>query len=74
MTTTPTQYMEALSVAKAEREAEEVAAIRVGLEASDAGRVRPVTEVAAEKRAMYHLPIHLSDTEIFSGEEGGTQE
>lgn len=51
-------------------QAEEIAALRVGLEASDAGRVRPLAEVAAEKRAKYGLPTHLSDEEIFSGEEG----
>lgn len=49
---------------------DEIAAIRVGLEASDAGRVRPLAEVAAEMRAKYNLPVHLSDEEIFSGEEG----
>ncbi len=53
-------------------QAEEIAAIRVGLEASDAGRVRLLAEVAAEKRAKYRLPTHLSDEEIFSGEEGIT--
>jgi len=49
--------------------AEEVAAIRVGFEDSDAGRVRPLAEVAAEKRAKYNLPMHLSDEEIFAGEQ-----
>lgn len=45
--------------------------IRRGLEASDAGRVRPIAEVSAEMRAKYNLPTHLSDEEIFAGEEGG---
>ncbi len=51
-------------------QAKETDAIRAGLEASDAGRVRPLAEVAAEMRAKYNLPTHLSDEEIFSGEEG----
>lgn len=54
----------------AREQEEEIAALRVGLESSDAGRVRSLAEVAAEKRAKYHLPTHLSDEEIFSGEEG----
>lgn len=54
----------------ARAQAEEVAAIRVGLEACDAGRVRPFSEFAAEMRAKYNLPTHLSDEEIFSGEDG----
>ncbi len=54
----------------ARAQAEEVVAIRVGFEDSDAGRVRPLAEVAAEKRAKYNLPTHLSDEEIFAGEEG----
>ena len=58
-----------LADALARVQAEEVAAIRVGLEDSDAGRVRLLAEVAAEKRAKYHLPMHLSDEEIFAGEE-----
>lgn len=90
MTLTLTPNTEALLLAKAERDgedvnavadalladllareqAEEVAALRVGLESSDAGRVRPLAEVAAENRAKYRLPTHLSDEEIFSGEEG----
>ena len=90
MTLTITPNTEALLLAKAERDgedvnavadallagllahdqAEEIAALRIGLEASDAGRVRPLAEVAAEKRAKYHLPTHLSDEEILSGEEG----
>ena len=53
----------------ARAQAEEIAALRVGLEASDTGRVRSLAEVAAEKRAKYRLPTHLSDAEIFSGEE-----
>lgn len=90
MTLTITPKTEAMLLAKAEREgediniladglladllardqAEEIAAIRAGLEASDAGRVRLLAEVAAEGRAKYHLPTHLSDEEVFSGEEG----
>ena len=94
MTLTITPNTEALLLAKAERDgedvnsvadalladllarnqAEEIVAIRVGLEASDAGRVRPLAEVAAEKRAKHHLPTHLSDAEVLSGEDRGTQE
>ncbi len=48
--------------------AEEVAAIRIGLKACDAGRVRPLAEFAAERRAKYNLPTHLSDKEILAGE------
>lgn len=90
MTLTITPNTEALLLAKAERDGEdvnavadallanllardqakEIAVIRVGLQASDAGRVRPLAEVAAEKRTKYRLPTHLSDEEIFSGEEG----
>jgi predicted transcriptional regulator len=90
MTLTITPETEAMLLAKAERDgedintladglladllardqAEEIAALRAGLESSDAGRVRPLTEVAAEMRAKYHLPTHLSDEEVFSGEEG----
>lgn len=90
MTLTIAPKTEALLLAKAEREgqdintlanlllanllahdqAEEIDAIRVGLEASDAGRVRPLAVAAAEMRAKYHLPTHLSDEEIFAREEG----
>ena len=59
-----------LADALARVRAEEVAALRIGFEDSDAGRVRPLAEVAAEKRAKYNLPTHLSDEEIFAGEEG----
>jgi len=59
-----------LADALARVQAEEIAAIRVGFADSDAGRVRPLFEVAAEKRAKYNLPTHLSDEEIFAGEEG----
>ena len=45
--------------------------IRRGLEAGDAGRVRPAAEAAAEMRAKYNLPVHLSDEEIFGREAGG---
>ena len=59
-----------LADALARVQAEEVEAIRVGLEACDAGRVRPFAEFAAEMQAKYNLPTHLSDEEIFSGEDG----
>ena len=59
-----------LADALARVQAEEVAAIQVGLEACDAGRVRPYSEFAAEMRAKYNLPTHLSNEEIFSGEDG----
>ncbi len=49
---------------------EAVEALRVGFESSDAGRVRPLAESAAEMRAKYNLPTHLSDEEIFADEEG----
>ena len=48
--------------------AEEAAAIQVGFDDSDAGRVRPLAEIAAEKRAKYNLPTHLSNEEMFAGE------
>ncbi len=54
----------------ARAKAEEIAAIRVGLEDCDAGRVRPFSEFAAKMQAKYNLPTHLSDEEIFSGEDG----
>ena len=54
----------------AREQAEEVEALRIGFEASDAGRVRPLAVAAAEMRAKYNLPTHLSDEEIFAGEEG----
>jgi predicted transcriptional regulator len=44
--------------------AEAVEGIRRGIEASDAGRVRPFAEFAAEMRAKYNLPTHLADEEI----------
>lgn len=58
-----------LADALARVQAEEVEAIRVGLEACDAGRVRPFAEFAAEMRTKYNLPTHLSDEEIFAGED-----
>lgn len=51
-------------------QAEEAAAIQIGLDAYDAGRARPFSEFAAEMTAKYNLPTHLSDEEIFSGEDG----
>jgi predicted transcriptional regulator len=59
-----------LADALARARAAEVEAIRVGMEACDAGRVRPYSEFAAEMRAKYNLPTHLSDEEVFAGEEG----
>lgn len=59
-----------LADALARAQAEKIAAIHVGLEACDAGRVRPFSEFAAEMKAKYNLPTHLSDDEIFSGEDG----
>ena len=44
--------------------AETLEGIRLGLEDSDAGRVRPFTEFAAEMRAKYALPTHLTDAEL----------
>lgn len=51
-------------------DAEMMEGIRCGLEASDAGRVRPLSEFVAEIEAKYDLPTHLSDEEVFAGEEG----
>ena len=93
MTLTLTPKTEALLVAKAEREGEDInillnallvhalqeedrdhaemlQGIQRGLEASAAGRVRPLSEFMAEMNAKYKLPTHLSDEEIFAGEEG----
>lgn len=52
--------------------AEMMQGIQRGLEASAAGRVRPLSEFMAEMNAKYKLPTHLSDEEIFAGEEGIT--
>lgn len=52
-------------------DAEMIEGIQRGLEASDAGRVRPLAEFVAEMEAKYNLPIHLSDEEVFSGESTG---
>lgn len=49
--------------------AEEVEAIRVGLEDRDAGRVRPLAESIARMQAKYNLPAHLSDEELYAGDE-----
>lgn len=54
---------EALAWEEVDR-AEAVEGIRRGLEASDAGRVRPFAEFAAEMRAKYNLPTDLTDEEI----------
>ena len=54
----------------AREQEEEVEALRLGFEASDAGRVRPLAVAAAEMRAKYNLPTHLSDEEIFADEAG----
>ena len=95
MTLTLTPQTEALLVAKAEREGEDIntllnallvyalqeedrdhaemiQGIQRGLEASAAGRVRPLSEFMAEMNDKYNLPAHLSDEEIFAGEEGIT--
>ncbi|MBV9849404.1 MAG: hypothetical protein JO250_06930 [Armatimonadetes bacterium] len=45
---------------------EEIEAIRRGLEAVEAGRTRPFAEFAAEMRAKYDLPTHLSDEELIA--------
>ena len=43
---------------------EAIESIRRGLEANDAGRVRPFAEFAAEMRARYNLPAHLTEEEL----------
>ena len=53
---------------EARDEAEAQASLRRGLADSDAGRVRLFSEVAAEWRAKYNLPTHLSQEELFAGE------
>ncbi len=49
---------------EAQERAETLQGLRRGLEASDAGRVRPFADFAAEMRKKYALPAHLSDAEI----------
>ena len=49
---------------EAEEYADMLKGIQRGLEDSDIGRVRPFAEFAAEMRAKYDLPTHLSDVEI----------
>ena len=49
---------------EAQDQAEAIEGIRRGIEASDVGRVRPFAEFAAEMRARYNLPTHLSNEEI----------
>jgi predicted transcriptional regulator len=49
--------------------AEEIAAIRIGLADCEAGRVRPSSEFMAKMQAKYNLPMHLSDKELYAGDE-----
>ena len=49
---------------EAQEQAETLEGIRRGLEASEAGRERPLSEFAAEMRTKYNLPTHLSDEEL----------
>ena len=49
---------------EAQERAEALEGLRRGIEASDAGRVRPFADFADEMRAKYSLPIHLSDEAI----------
>ena len=63
---------DALVVAGLEWEAREQAesseGMRRALAESDAGKVRLFSKVAAEWRAKYNLPTHLSDEELEVGE------
>lgn len=63
---------DALVVAGLEWEAREqveaAEGLRRALTESDAGKVRLFSEVAAEWRAKYNLPTHLSDEGILAGE------
>ncbi len=52
----------------ARAQVEEVAAIQEGLASVDAGRTRPFAEFAAEMRAKYGLPAHLSDEALASSQ------
>ncbi len=49
---------------EAREQAEAAESLRRGIADSDAGRVRLFSEVAAEWRAKYNLPTHLSDEEL----------
>jgi predicted transcriptional regulator len=49
---------------EAEEQETTMEGIRRGLEASDAGQVRPFAEFASQMRTQYQLPTHLSDEEI----------
>lgn len=51
---------------EARDQAEAAESLRLALAQSDAGRVRPFLDVAAEWRAKYQLPVHLSDEQIFA--------
>lgn len=51
-----------------EEQAETLAGIQRGIEASDAGRVRSFEDFAAQMRTQYNLPTHLTDEEIGAGE------
>ena len=64
---------DALIVAALEWEAQDrlemADGIRRGLADSDAGRVRPFAEFAAEMRERHNLPVHLSDEELTAAQE-----
>ncbi len=53
---------------EAREQAEAAESLRRAFAESDAGKVRLFSEVAAEWRAKYHLPTHLSDEEVLAGE------
>ena len=57
---------------EAREKADSAASLRRALEESDAGKVRLFSEVAAEWRAKYNLPTHLSDEELAAGETVAT--
>lgn len=49
---------------EAQEQAETIEGVHRGIEAGDAGRVRPFAEFAARMREKHRLPVHLSDEEI----------
>ncbi len=53
---------------EAREQAEAAESLRRSLAESDVGKTRVFSEVAAEWRAKYRLPTHLSDEEILAGE------
>jgi len=57
---------------EARDKAESAESLRRALAESDAGKVRLFSEVAAEWRARYNLPTHLSDEELIAGETAAT--